>query len=108
MLHSLVRGINIVAKTRGIPGSLLAATEAQARSADQNTALGCARGNGTADLLREIRIIHRIGRIGTDIEDLMPLVPEIIGKRPLQVKAGVVGPNREFHSESPTVEQYPT
>jgi hypothetical protein len=34
----------------------------------------------------------------------MPLVPEIIGKRPLQVKAGVVGPNREFHSESPTVE----
>jgi hypothetical protein len=65
---------------------------ADTRAAHENTAIDLAYRDGFAYLLRIVGIVHGVGRVSTEVEDLVLTFEEPALERFLELPAGVIGP----------------
>src|SRR5690606_26624720 len=65
----------------------------QAGSVDDDATVDLAARDGAPDADRQIRIVHRVGRVAAEIVDGYALTPQVTHQRRLQGQAGVITRN---------------
>ncbi len=74
-----------------MPGQLVGGdTRADTAAADEQAALGAAVENRTADRFGVVGVVHRLGRVRPEVDDLVPLPLQPLGQVLLQADARVI------------------
>ena len=98
VLDRLMRGVGVVAHRRANAGELVRGNrDAGAAAADDDAALGLPVAQGVGDRFGGIGIIHRRGRMGAEIEDIVALLSQFCGQFLLQHIPCVVGTEGDSH-----------
>ena len=72
---------------------------AVAGAAEDDGAVGAAIGGGLGRGADEVGVVHGLGAVGAEVEDLMAEGAEVGGDKLLELEAGVVGAEGDFHGE---------
>ena len=98
VLNALVRRIGVVAQSGAHPGNPVGGhRRANAAPAEQDAALGPVLAQGSTDGLRIIGIVHGIGAVGAQVEDLAMLRGQEGFHRLLKCKSGMIRTYRDAH-----------
>ena len=85
VLDRLMRGVGVVAHRGANPGKLARGNrDAGAAATDDDPALGLPVAEGHGDRFGGIGIVHRRGRMGAEIEDIVALLSQFCGQFLLQ------------------------
>src|SRR5262249_243476 len=57
-------------------------------------------------LLGEVGIVHRRGRVGPDIQDVVAVLPQHRGDVLLQIEAGVIRSDDDLHTVTPVMTDF--
>ena len=96
--HALGRRVGVVAEPGANTRQLVCGdTRAHAAAADDQAALGAAVEHGAAHGLGVVGIVHRLGRVRPEVEDLVPLPLQPLGQMLLQADARVICSYRHSH-----------
>ena len=98
VLDALVRRVGVMAQSGANPGNPVRGHRcAHAAPAEQDAALGPVLAQGSTDGLRIVGIVHRIGAVGAQVEDLVMLRGQESLHRLLQRKSGMIRTYRDTH-----------
>ena len=98
VLDALVRRIGVMAQSGANPGNPVRGHRcANAAPAEQDAALGPVLAQGSTDGLRIVGIVHRIGAVGAQVEDLAMLRGQESLHRLLQRESGMIRSYRDAH-----------
>jgi len=101
VLDALVRGIGVVAHARADAAHLVRGhARADAAPAQQHTALGLALLDGLADRAGVVGVVHRVGRVGAEVNHLVAFREDRLDDFGLEREAPVVAGNGDFHGSS--------
>src|SRR5262249_14060289 len=93
-----MRGVTVMAQAGADAGDLVGGHgSADAAAANQNAAFTLAAQQAERNRFSEVRVIDRLGAVGTGVVDLMPPEPQMIGQDLLQVVAGMIGTDGDAH-----------
>src|SRR6185437_14130547 len=98
MLHALMCGISIMAKTGPNAGKFVGSHgRTHAATANQDTAFAVALHDVECQSLSEIGIVYRVCAVRSQVIHRVPLLTQEVSEQLFQLKTGMIGCNGDLH-----------